>query len=86
MVVSPNRDLILCAFTLCFACKTMTSHMSSRPLLMHRAAPQLVLWVHCNACLIFSCCLQDSVAVLKKFMENANTIKFNLIALAKAEQ
>ena len=30
--------------------------------------------------------LQDSVAVLKKFMANANTIKFNLIALAKAEQ
>lgn len=30
--------------------------------------------------------LQDSVAVLKKFMANANTIKFNLIALAKTEQ
>lgn len=29
--------------------------------------------------------LQDSVQVLKKFMANANTIKFNLIALAKAE-
>lgn len=30
--------------------------------------------------------LQDSVAVLQKFMANANTIKFNLIALAKTEQ
>lgn len=30
--------------------------------------------------------LQDSAAVLQKFMANANTIKFNLIALAKAEQ
>lgn len=38
-------------------------------------------------CLIdLGCCLQDSVAVLKKFMANANTIKFNLIALAKADQ
>lgn len=37
-------------------------------------------------CLMCCFCLQDSVAVLKKFMANANTIKFNLIALAKAEQ
>ena len=30
--------------------------------------------------------VQDCVAVLRKFMENANTIKFNMIALAKTEQ
>jgi len=30
--------------------------------------------------------MQDSAAVLKKFIANANTIKFNMIALAKTEQ